>query len=197
MKLAITLLFVTASIARAGTLHVASGGSDTNDGSAARPFATLERARDVGRTARKPLSVIVHGGTYEQTKTLELTAADSQTTWQAAGNGDVRITGGPTLAADAFQPVTDEKVLARLHERARSRVMQADVATLQLGEYPEKFRGVPAAPELFFNDHRMTLARWPNEGWATVAKIIEAGSVPRYGDESNRPGVFEYDGEAP
>src|SRR5687767_14722745 len=157
MKLAITLLLITASTASAATLHVASGGSDTNDGSKARPLATLQRARDVGRTMRKPLTFVVHGGTYVQSATLELTAADSQTTWQAAGDGDVRITGGPTLTADAFRPVSDENVLARLHESARAHVAQADVSKLQLGEYPEKFRGVPAAPELFFNDERMTL----------------------------------------
>ena len=31
-----------------------------------------------------------------------------------------------------------------------------------LGRYPDSFRGAPAVPELFFNDQRMTPARWPN-----------------------------------
>ena len=67
----------------------------------------------------------------------------------------------------------------------------------QLGGYPDCFRGAPAVPELFFNDQRLAIARWPNEGWTTIAKIVDTGSIPRIGDKSNRPGVFEYEGERP
>jgi hypothetical protein len=194
MKLAIALLLSLASTVGAAALHVASNGSDANDGSEARPFATLERARDELRK-RDSKTVVIHGGTYVRNATFELSAADSGTTWQA--DGEVRIAGGPTLPASAFSPVSDEKILARLREGARAHIVQTRLSDVPLGEYPDTFRGVPAAPELFFNDQRMTVARWPNEGWATIAKIVESGSVPRYGDQSKRPGVFEYDGDGP
>ena len=64
--------------------------------------------------------------------------------------------------------------------------------SIEIPQFPQNFRGVPAAPELFFQDQRMTLARWPNKGWATISKIIDSGSNPREGDNSNRPGIFEY-----
>jgi hypothetical protein len=78
--------------------------------------------------------------------------------------------------------------------------VQADLpgsGAKDLGSYPDSFRGAPAVPELFFNDRRMTPARWPNEGWATIAKIVESGSVPREGDTAPRPGMFEYSGDRP
>jgi hypothetical protein len=90
--------------------------------------------------------------------------------------------------------------LQRLDVSARDKILQIDLRAVGIqnqGSYPEAFRGAPPVPELFFNDQRLTLARWPNEGWATIAKIIDSGAVPRTGDKSNRPGVFVYDGERP
>src|SRR4051812_27902796 len=73
--------------ARAATVHVAPGGNDANDGSAGRPVATLERARDAVRAAAaddgQPRRVALHGGTYVLARTLELGPADSGVTWEA------------------------------------------------------------------------------------------------------------------
>jgi hypothetical protein len=43
----------------------------------------------------------------------------------------------------------------------------------------------------------MTLACWPNEGWATIARIVESGSRPRDGDKRGLTGSFEYAGDRP
>src|ERR1700679_331741 len=54
----------------AAEFHVAPDGSDANPGTAARPFATLERARDavraqkVGGVPADRLTVIIHGREY-------------------------------------------------------------------------------------------------------------------------------------
>ena len=50
-------LVVTATGARA-EFHVATTGSDSNSGSASKPFATLERARDALRQLRSSGSVL-------------------------------------------------------------------------------------------------------------------------------------------
>jgi hypothetical protein len=193
----LALLIVLTASTRAATVHVAPSGDDRGPGSAEKPFTTLHRARDEARRLGAGTTVILHRGTYVLASSLELGPADSSTTWQAADGEEVRISGGPVLPAEALTPVTDEKVLSRLPDTARVNVRQAHLPDLKLPEFPDTFRGAPAAPELFFNDDRMTLARWPNEGWATIASIVEAGSVPRYGDQSNRPGVFAYDADAP
>ncbi|MCE9590022.1 MAG: right-handed parallel beta-helix repeat-containing protein [Planctomycetes bacterium] len=120
--------------------------------------------------------------------------------WRAAAGSEVRLIGGVVLAASAFEPVRNAAALARLDVTARPHVLKVDLhgaGVHAIDETPVKFRGAPPLPELFFNDERMTLARWPNEGWATIAKIIDPGASPRTGDESGKPGVFEYEGDRP
>ncbi len=71
------------------------------------PFRTLERARKAVRELRKsqgraaqPITVRVHAGTYDLTRTLELGPADSgagesaPVTWEAASDGEVVLRGG-------------------------------------------------------------------------------------------------------
>ncbi len=236
----------TVSSAQCETFHVATTGSDANSGSKRKPFASLAHARDAVRKLkhdqplREPVTIIVHGGTYCLTNSLELAEKDSGTAkypvlWQTASGEEVRLTGGPALPATAFGLITNVTVLARLDPMAHGKVFQLNLRgknalssqneegagdrrpplssnpptsrgarggeeqfnSIEIPEFPEKFRGVPAAPELFFQDRRMTLARWPNQGWATISKIIDSGSNPREGDKSNRPGIFEYSDARP
>jgi hypothetical protein len=195
----------------AATLHIAPAGNDASPGSADRPFATLVRARDAVRGLRTrglldgPVTVIVHGGDYRLASGLSLGPEDSGTAttpvvWQAAEGEVVRWVGGPTLDVHSFEAVTNQAVLARLTPEAAGQVRCSDLRRLGLVEiagYPDTYRGAPAAPELFFNNQRMTLARWPNDGWATIARIVDSGSVPREGEADGRPGVFEYSGDRP
>jgi len=46
--------------------------------------------------------------------------------------------------------------------------------------------------ELFWNDTVMTLARYPNSGAILMGEVVDAGSVPRIGDYTDRPGTFRY-----
>jgi hypothetical protein len=200
---------------RATTCYVSTAGNDAWSGRLPEPnadktdgpFASLGRARDEMRKVGpgSPRRVIIRRGVYRVEETFTLGKEDSGTeshpaVWQAAPGEEVRLVGGLALTAQAFRPVTDAAVLGRLEEAARGKVFQVDLAPLGVKmpkAFPGRFRGPLPLPELFFNDQRMTPARWPNEGWATIAKIVEAGSEPRGGDSSGRPGVFEYAGDRP
>lgn len=61
--------------------HVAVNGNDTNSGTADKPFATIEHARDVIRTIspnmQSSIIVYVHGGTYSISQPIKFTTADS------------------------------------------------------------------------------------------------------------------------
>lgn len=196
----------------AATIHVAPDGDDDATGAVNAPFATLERARDAAReaaremTAPDAVTVVIHGGTWERSATFELTqedggpAVDRRVIYRAAEGETVRISGGRRLPEGAFVPVRDEAVRERLAPGARDHVMQADLRAAgveETGRMPVRFHGPPAVAELFFNDERMTLARWPNEGWRTVEEVIEQGSVPRHGDTAGRPGSFRYSSDRP
>ncbi len=187
--------------------HVSPTGDDVNPGSLTKPFATLERARAAVRSAGPEATrqVVVHGGSYELRSTLMLGQQDSGTainpvTWQAAPGETVRLLGGRTLPASAFQVVSEPSVLNRLDPGARGHVVQADLRALgvtNLPPFPVAYHGPPPGPEVFFDEERLILARWPNEGWATIARIVEAGSRPRDGDQRGLAGSFEYAGERP
>jgi hypothetical protein len=187
----LTLFVVAGSASAAGAeFFVSPAGQDTNPGTADKPFATLERARDAARQLRAAddkglggITIWLRGGDYLRTAVLELSAADSGTAeapvvWRAWQDETVRLLGGRTLSA--FQPVTDPAVLNRLQEKARAGVRQIDLRALgihQFGEMKSRGFGRPTTPahcELFCDGKPMTLARWPNEGeWSQIAGFPE------------------------
>ncbi|MCC7491331.1 MAG: NPCBM/NEW2 domain-containing protein [Fimbriimonadaceae bacterium] len=201
--LALTILLST-SLA-APEFYVAPTGADTNAGTLAAPFATLERARDAVRGTGG--TVVLRGGVYRRSATLALTAADSGVTWAAYPGEQPRLLGGLPLPAAAFQPVRDAAVLARLPQESRGQVLVADLAALGVTDYGklESYgHGRPAPtpiPELFVNGRAQTLARYPKDGWLELRKVLDRGSVwgsnvpgePELREKPDRGAIFEVD----
>src|ERR1035441_4670874 len=186
--------------------YVATNGSDANPGTSGRVFRTFERARKAvwGAEQTKARKVIVRGGIYEFSATFALGPQDSgspkqSVIWEAAKGESVRLEGGRKLPASAWQPVEDSPTLQRLDEVARRKVLKADLKALGISTppFPTTYHGAPPGPELFCGDQRMKLACWPNQGWATIARILEPGSRPRDGDQAGRAGSFEYSSDRP
>ena len=213
MRLNTTFLTCGLAIALAGlparaesAFYVATDGSDANPGTRGRPFRTFERARDAVRDAghTKARKVIARGGTYEFSTTFALGPQDSGTAkhpviWEAARGETVRLEGGRKLPASVWKPVEDGATLQRLDPAARGKVLKADLNALGISTppFPTTYHGAPPGPELFCGDQRMKLACWPNQGWATIARIVESGSRPRDGDQKGQPGIFEYSTDRP
>ena len=184
-----------------GTLTVPNHG--LTDG----PFQTLEKARDALRKSRSsdPVrggTVAVHGGFYPLSGSLELGVQDSghapgaPVVFRAIPGEPVILGGSVELPAEAFTRVPDAGLAERLDPAVRGHVLQAVLGKLgiqTLGSYPVKHDGGPAVPELFFNETRMTLARWPDRGWTHIARIVSTGSDYT----GTEPGVFEYSGDRP
>lgn len=193
-------------------LYVSPEGDDSATGEFERPFTSLLRARDEIRALRSTgqlsdeaeVEIIVNQGVYQLETSFQLTSVDSGTpdapiVYRAAPDAIVRLVGGQVVPDDAFHPISDSELEARIKPAAREHVRVADLMSLGISElpaYPATFRGAPAVPELFFDDRRMQVAQWPNEGWAEIARIIDSGSIPRHGDTSGRPGIFEYTEDA-
>ncbi|MBN2310942.1 MAG: right-handed parallel beta-helix repeat-containing protein [Candidatus Hydrogenedentes bacterium] len=211
-RLGLALMVAWCGLA-AADWYVAPGGDDGAPGTKDSPFATLERARDAVRAARRdsqaqrgPAVVFLREGRYPRRESFLLTKedsgrADAPVVYRAYPGERVVLTGGQVLTG--FTPVTDAAVLARIPEPARSNVRQADLRAQGVSDFGVmKMRGfpqpvLPAPLELFFDGEPMTMARWPNEGWAKTGPIVDPGSVPREGDDSNRPGTFEYVDDRP
>lgn len=184
--------------------HVADYGSDSNPGTRAKPFATLERARDAVReldVRRHPpdggVTVWLKGGTYVREATFELTERDSGTkacpvVYRSYEGEQARLVGGREVRR--FSAVTDRAVLERLDEAARAHVRQADLRAEGISDFGKLTArgfgrpGRPAALELFFRGAPMQLARWPNGEWAMTAGVPDGPNGGRFNYEGDRPG---------
>ena len=179
--------------------YVSPNGSDENDGSKNKPFATPEKAVEAVRETiaaglNKPVTVYFHAGDYRLSN-INFTEADSGTaeypvTYKAYGDGDVIFNGGKTLANENFKTVTDEAILARLKDEVKDKVkvldLKAEGLTLEdignlyaigsastASKYDDDTVGNNC--ELFWNDVRLTVARYPNTGFSTFVEVIDEG----------------------
>ena len=120
----------------------------------------------------------------------------------------MRLIGGPSVTG--FKPVTDKAILNRLNSKAHGQVFQADLRAQGIQDYGHlKEQGALAqtkpnepwpAMELSFKGKIMTLARWPNEGFARIDQLwppeLETAVEPKH----MQPGecmAFRYVGDQP
>ncbi len=176
-------------------VYVAINGDDGDPGTKSEPFRTLERARDAIRKLKHSdpnaagYTVWLRGGAYYRTDAFELSAEDSgrekaRVTYRAYEGEHVRISGGKPIPRDEFRPVKDPSVLARLEPGVRGKVLQTELKAQGITDYgPAGLGGI----EVFCNDKRMQLARWPNEGWA----------LARRGEKEATTCTFTFPADAP
>ena len=190
------------------TYYVSPFGSDENPGGKEMPFASLHRAQLQVRTILNAgalpvggITIVLKEGTYALKTPLVFTERDSgrdvvpDVTW--TGEGKVTLIGGVEIPLTAFSAVEDQKILDRLSETAREFVRQVDLKAFEIKDFEtmgDVTHGAAPFGEVFFRGRPMTLARWPNDGWATTAAVAERGG--KEGDAEAKNGVFEYDPQA-
>ena len=223
MGLSLVAVFSLAIPACGAELCVAKDGRDTWSGRLAAPnkdksdgpFATLEAARDAMRALKRAgelpeggVTVWVRGGEYPRADTFSLAAEDSGTAqcpivYRGYPQEEARFVGGRRIGG--FAPVTDSAILARLHEAARDNVVQVDLpaeGVTNLGRLTPRGFGRPLAPshlQLFFQGKAMTLARWPNDGFAQMVAIPEGAAFDdgHGGALGKLEAGFHYEGDRP
>ncbi|MGO4518321.1 right-handed parallel beta-helix repeat-containing protein [Terriglobus sp. 2YAB30_2] len=163
--------------------YVSPKGADTNPGTKSQPFASLERARDAARAAKHdaPITIWLRGGDYRRTAAFALIPEDSGTAaapmvYRAVPGERVRIVGGV--------PVKNFK-------KWRGEILRADLRAQGITNYGEivsrgKGRANVAGLELFFNGQPMTLARWPNVGWAYTGAATRDKAQSQFAYEGER-----------
>jgi hypothetical protein len=183
-KTATAIVAVAAAPPPTGTaFYVATSGSDSNPGTLAQPFATLEKAQAAVRNVISSglptggVTVYLRGGTYARTGTLTLAAADSgqsgkPVTWQSYPGETARLVGGVILPAGSWSTVTSTDPLwSRISTAARGNVLKIRLSAngvTSFGSYGT--RGGPwkpsidatFPPDLIFAGTPQTLARYPN-----------------------------------
>ncbi|MBX3179293.1 MAG: right-handed parallel beta-helix repeat-containing protein [Candidatus Hydrogenedentes bacterium] len=166
-------------------------------------LTTLAQARDAIRASRDAgvlpdgAEVRVHGGDYLLSEPLTLGGEDSGTAdapirYIADPATPARLLGGRLVSG--FAPVADPAVLARIDDAARDHVLQLDLKALGITDYGSPKGG---GLELFFNGKRMTLSRWPNEGFVNIADIVVDDGHKIHGIPGSLVGRFTYEDERP
>lgn len=197
----------TSTLAR--ELFVSPSGNDANTGTRDAPFATLSRARNALREGRAgpprtnaPATIWIAPGRYVLQDSLVLDARDSHCRWVAQeGSSSVVISGGRTMRLKDIPLLRVPELLRRIPAQpADIRVL--DLKALGVGNefekpWPDAFRGYGGWPELFVDGEALRLARWPNEGYAKIARVLERGSRPRHNEKPDRPGSFLFGEDEP
>lgn len=180
--------------------YVSPQGNDKFKGTEKEPFATIERAKKAVRELIEngldaPVKITLSAGNYI-TDGLVFDSCDSGTTDFAItyeAQGHVILNGGIKLSADDFTALDDEEK-ARLHGDASMKVVKTDLkkyglsqadwgGLCSIGSHSSagKYDGAILSPmwcELFVNNHRMEIARYPdNEFLYTLEPIKEGQSI--------------------
>ena len=217
--MSLVVLAVAGAAQAATEYYIATDGSDSNAGTTASPFATLEKARDTIRSLKSGsglpaggVSVYLRGGVYSRTSTFNLTSLDSgepgkPVFYRSYPGEEVSIVGGRELDPGWFSLVTSSSpVWARLDDLAKGNLMQVDLGAHGITDYgqlnPGSGMGGGNPPlELNFNGDMMQLARWPNDSFQrTVSapngmfgKEFEcSGTRPERWTAAPDPWVFGY-----
>ena len=184
-----------------GNLYVSTTGDDLNAGTKDAPLRTIEKAmeavRGMDKTGMDGVTVCIEPGEY-RVSSLTFGAADSGTqdcpvTYRADG-GETVLHAGVTLRPADFRAVREYPAIAeRLTADAQDHVVVLDLKQepyaltgedwgriFAVGSYntADKYDGDWTGPlycELFVNDERQSLARYPDEGFLLTEEVVKTG----------------------
>lgn len=201
-------------------VFVASDGNDAWDGLAAvrnatagrGPLATLEQARNLirGRNRANALPaggavVEIAPGAYELSAPFTLNAEDAgkpgaPVIYRGAGDHAVRLIGGRALRA--WSPLGRDDAPTAIEVAARPHIVVTNLRQAGVTDMPSPAPGASwsnSSPglELFFGGRPMSLARWPNNGYAHIAQVHGKTPIASHGRKGCKEAVFSYDGDRP
>jgi len=189
IRLSLLLIICCFSQGFATEFFVSPRGSDSNTGSEASPFATMERAHDavrdvIARGLTENITVYLRGGTYRIAEPLIFDYRDS-------GTGEFSIT---YAAYPGEKPVISGGRIITGWQQNMDGTWRTTIDQVKTGAW--LFR------ELFVNGRRAVRARHPNAGYLRVVKAGEdrmssfffnRGDIPPQAAADNTELVFIHD----
>ncbi|MBQ8587947.1 MAG: hypothetical protein IJ454_00995, partial [Clostridia bacterium] len=195
-------------------LHIyVQNGAVNGDGTINSPFGTLVEARDYIRSLKNSgaypqngVVVYLREGMYTITEPFVLDEQDSGTAtapvvYRSYLDEQVILIGGTQFDMGESSAVIDADILARLPKESSASVRQIDLKTKGITDYgalnvfgmgksyfshADVEHPSDPAPELFFDNDAMTLARYPNEGWVYTNEVLDPGDDVEFWWDSNK-----------
>jgi hypothetical protein len=188
-------------------IYVSPKGKASATGSLKNPVGSIAKALSLAnvssKKSSKPVEIILRGGVYPTGSTLEIV---QDRTWSSRVPLTIKaynqekpiIHGGKIVSASLIKPVTDPAYLNRFLPEVKNKIRQVDLTAagiknlgkLRMTGFTRPF--APTALEIFTNDEPGKIARWPNKGTVPIHSVLDTGSIPRWGDSTNRGGTFTY-----
>lgn len=153
--------------------------------------ATLADAADwlAEHAPGEPLTIHLVPGRHEVARSARFVNARGLVL--AAPDGPAELHGGLRLEAPDWRPC-DGALRERLPEAARTHVRSLGLPPDRLAAFAHGQNGLagpvpcghsvalrPGPSEVFAGGRALQLARWPNDGYAPIAAVLDPGSVPR------------------
>ena len=184
-----------------GDFYVSTNGNDENSGTKDSPFLTIEKAveavRNTDKSGKNGITVCIEAGEY-RVSSLNFTKEDSGTeecpVTYCSYNGEVVINGGITLDSADFKNVKSYPEIAeRLSADAQKNVTVVDLTKepysltsddwgkiYAIGSYhtADNYDGDYTGPlycELFVDDIRQTVARYPDNEYLYTEEVVKTG----------------------
>ena len=170
---------------QASTIYLSPRGNDADPGTSSKPLKSLEGALEVIRTMEatpESIEITLKPGVYPLSSTVEFSRESMgglsvPVHIRPSGNGEVILRGGQSIPVNLLRLAKDRADTDRFHPDARGKVFVADLKGSGLagsfgkeGEYSM----------LAWNEHLLSLARWPSRGYNTIAEIFEEGPTTRW-----------------
>ena len=172
-------------------IYVDGSVPQSGDGTVEAPFKTITEAKEyagqIRKTTNETIEVIIREGEYNLEATLKFKEADSNMTYRAYGSEEVILDGGgKDISISEFDVAEDE----RIPESAKENVLKVNLR--KMGIEPPKVgivghdtnslgqSGISFSSEtttVYSDGVRMNIARYPDEGYMTVDRVIEKGSM--------------------
>ncbi len=139
------------------------------------------------------IDVMVSPGVYELRQPLKIGRLAAPLRIHASGEG-ARLIGGAMYRVAPVPLESGDPVLPRIPLAARGNVRWIDLhgAKAELAGPVRHGMNLPpgAGSELFMNGHPLTVARWPDDGWASIESVVDHGSASDRPNEPLRGGTF-------
>lgn len=176
---------------RNGDIFVSPLGDDRNNGAKDSPVQSIERAVELARALSKNEKLISFSEGEYKLSNLTLSKEDSGIVFYAENNAV--INGGITLDADDFKTYRDNIKMLDLKSYGVTADEIGDVRAFGQFNTSEKYgeRGSSYC-ELFCDNERMTLSRYPNAG-----EYLKTGEITDNGDSKEiytKDGTQQIDG---
>lgn len=185
-------------------LFVSTIGDDHNPGTLLRPFATINKARDLIRQKRYKgdncdYQITLRAGTYQLDSTIEFNGEDKNLVLKPFYGEKVILSGGKSISTTSvsevknseYEKIFDSDVVGNIFHINLNEVGILDLGELRPTGYSYGFK--PVWMELSINGDPYTLARWPNSSGVAIGEVHNRGT---FGDATGG-GKFSYFGNKP